>query len=87
LCCNPSSSGLSCVEPATPVYTQLSGSSSPGISYGHYTGAPQLPTVGKQPQYLIEPFVYQTHNYYRISAQGYGANSSTTVTLQEVYKE
>ena len=87
LCCALSTSGLSCVEPATPVYTLFSGSSSPGVNYGNYTGAPQIPNLPKQPQYLIEPFNWQGHNYFRISAQGYGANSTTVVTLQEVYKE
>jgi type IV pilus assembly protein PilX len=86
LCCNISASGLACYEPATPVYTNLTSTTSTGVQYGHYTSAPNLPTVGKQPQYLIEPFWNQGHNYYRISAQGYGANASTTVTLQEVYK-
>lgn len=96
LCCNPSASGLTCVEPATPVYTQLKPNVSPGVVYGTYTGATQIVyTVGSnvqalpaQPQYLIEPFMGGTGDkYFRISARGYGVNTSTTVTLQEIYKE
>ncbi|HEY8024591.1 MAG TPA: PilX N-terminal domain-containing pilus assembly protein [Burkholderiaceae bacterium] len=95
LCCNPSTSGLTCIEPSTPVYTKFAGSTSPGISYGTYTAATHITyTIGstsqdlpKQPQYLIEPFNAQGNNYYRISSQGYGINTSTVVTLQEVYKE
>ncbi len=88
LCCTPSSSGLSCVEPATPVYNSLSTS---GITYGYYTlgyvNNQTFPQVSKQPQYLIEPFVYQGHSYFRISTAGYGINGTTTAILQEVYKD
>ncbi len=95
LCCNVS--GLVCVEPATPVHLNpaLSLSDVPSIKYGTYTGADapayklkvgtvSLPT---QPHYLIEPFVKNLSNFYRITARGYGLNPNTMVTLQEIYKE
>jgi len=96
LCCNPSTggaaAGLTCIEPTTPVYNRFS--SSIGISYGTYTfgytssSPATFPQVSKQPQYLIEPFPPQGgHFYYRISAIGYGINSSSNVILQEVYKD
>jgi len=94
LCCNIN--GLACMEPATPVYTQLSPNTSPGVTYGTYTSAtPIVYTIGStaqalpaQPQYLIEPFMKANGDkYFRISARGYGVNTSTAVTLQEVYKE
>jgi type IV pilus assembly protein PilX len=99
LCCQVGTSGLTCVDPPAPgFYTQLpttlhSVASGSGVTvyegsvpYGHYTGAAALP-VPKQPNYIIEPYRSQGSNYYRISALGFGQNSSTTVTLQEVYKE
>jgi len=89
LCCNIS--GLVCVEPATPVHrnTTLSLSKTPSIRYGTYTDAPLLSGIdaARQPRYLVEPFVKNSSNYYRITARGYGLNANTMVTLQEVYKE
>lgn len=96
LCCN--ANGLVCVEPATPVYlnTSLSLSASPSIEIGQYTRADApgttpnplaLAGVSQQPRYLIEPFVVDGRNYYRITARGYGVNASTQVTLQEIFKE
>jgi type IV pilus assembly protein PilX len=83
LCCTLSTSGLACVEPSTPVYTTFTGA----VTYGAYTSAAAWPTTTSAPQYLIEPFNFQGSTYFRISARGYGVNSSTVVVLQEVYKE
>lgn len=87
LCCN--NNGLTCVEPATPVYqnTSLSLVTTPSVEYGSYTNAPALAGVTQQPRYLIEPFVVDGKNHYRITARGYGVNANTQVTLQEIYKE
>lgn len=87
LCCNLS--GLVCGEPATPVYlnTALSLSAAPSVQYGAYTAAPALTGLGRQPRYLIEPFILDSKNYYRITARGFGLNPTTQVTLQTVYKE
>lgn len=89
LCCNISS--LVCVEPATPLYlnSSLSFSGTPSIKYGTYTAASDLSGIDttRQPRYLIEPFVKNSMNFYRITARGYGINANTVVTLQEVYKE
>lgn len=89
LCCNPS--GLTCIEPSSPVHVSKSMSAAPSVAYGTYTGAPSI-KVGsqnlfQQPSYLIEPFIVDSKNYYRITARGFGLNSNTQVTLQEVYKE
>ena len=94
LCCNPS--GLVCIEPTDPVH--LKGfSDEKGVEYGTYTQYPKTDTtpenkpvivgVSKQPRYLIEPFIWDSKNYYRISARGFGLGATTQVTLQEVYKE
>lgn len=85
LCCN--SSGLTCIEPVSPVYISNSMSAAPSVAYGTYTGAVAIRGVSQQPRYLIEPFIVDSKNYYRVSARGYGLNSNTQVTLQEVYKE
>jgi len=85
LCCNPS--GLTCVEPAVPVYSNRSMTAVPSVAYGQYTQSPQMVGLSQQPRYLIEPFVVDSKNYYRITARGYGLNSNSQVTLQEVYKE
>jgi len=91
LCCNPS--GLVCIEPAKPVYlnSSLSLSSGTSVEYGTYTKTkakkPEIVGVSNQPRYLIEPFIWDSKNYYRITARGFGLGSTTQVTLQEVYKE
>lgn len=91
LCCVINDPALVCIEPSTPVYknTSLSLSTVPSVKYGFYTGAPEISGIPsqQQPRYLIEPFQKQLVNYYRITARGYGVNSNTQVTLQEVYKE
>lgn len=85
LCCN--SSGLTCIEPSSPVHVSKSMSAAPSVEYGAYTGASAISGVSQQPRYLIEPFIVDSKNYYRITVRGYGLNSNTQVTLQEVYKE
>lgn len=81
LCCNLQ--GLTCIEPTLPLYK--SSKLDAGVSYGTYTGAPSLSGLSQQPRYLIEPFLVDGRNYYRVTARGYGLNSNTQVTLQEVY--
>lgn len=85
LCCNPS--GLTCIEPATAVHLSKSMSAAPSVVYGAYTSAAAISGISQQPRYLIEPFIVDSKNYYRVTARGYGLNSNTQVTLQEVYKE
>ena len=86
LCCNVS--GLVCIEPTEPVYANtklfLAATS---VAYGTYTKSPAIAGVPTQPRYLIEPYVWDSKNYYRITARGYGLGANTQVTLQEVYKE
>lgn len=55
-------------------------------TYGRFTGATALPVVSQQPQYLIEYFKLGEAFIYRVSATGYGANSSTQVLLQTSVK-
>lgn len=55
-------------------------------TYGRFTGATALPVVSQQPQYLIEYFKVGEAFIYRVSATGYGANSSTQVLLQTSVK-
>lgn len=84
LCCNLQ--GLVCVEPSTPV-AQRTDFNTRSIAYGTYTAAPALTGVSQQPRYLIEPFVWDSQNFFRITARGFGFNATTEVTLQAVYKE
>ena len=87
LCCNVS--GLTCIEPATPVYNSKNLTAAPSVKYGEYTGATPIQANGSdlplQPRYLIEPFMPDGKNYYRITVRGYGVNADTQVTLQEIY--
>ena len=83
LCCNVS--GLTCIEPATPVYNSKSLTAAPSVKYGDSTGASALTGLPVQPRYLIEPFMRDGKNYYRITVRGYGVNADTQVTLQEIY--
>jgi type IV pilus assembly protein PilX len=93
LCCVVKPPGLACVErtsvsPNKPVYIDFSLSAEPSVAYGTHTAAPAITSLNQQPpRYLIEPFLKQGANYYRITARGYGFNANTQVTLQEVYKE
>lgn len=85
LCCNLS--GLTCIEPSTPVYSSKNLKAAPSIEYGQYTGALPINGLSLQPRYLIEPFILNEVNHYRITARGYGVNPDTQVTLQEIYKK
>ena len=55
------------------------------VKYGSYTGATNLPLVKVQPRYLLEALTLaDSPPTYRITAVGYGANSSSQVMLQSV---
>jgi type IV pilus assembly protein PilX len=83
LCCNLS--GLVCIEPTVPVYNNKSLTAAPSVKYGDATGASPLVGLPLPPRYLIEPFMPDGKNYYRITVRGYGVNADTQVTLQEIY--
>ena len=78
--------------PAVPAGHSFTGA--PSVTYGQFTGAPQIQGVSQQPRYLIELFCLVRHdeglsgaphcNFFRITAVGYGASPNTTVTLQEI---
>lgn len=58
-----------------------------GVLYGTYTGATQIPLVSSQPRYLLESLpLADSPPTYRITAVGFGANSSTQVMLQIVVR-
>jgi Tfp pilus assembly protein PilX len=80
---------LTCIEPVTPVYVSKSLKTAPSVEYGTYTAPPNLATafagLALKPRYLIEPFMVDGKNYYRITVRGYGVNIDTQVTLQEIY--
>ncbi|MBX9705773.1 MAG: hypothetical protein K5Q00_05910 [Gammaproteobacteria bacterium] len=57
-----------------------------GIPYGTYTRATPIPTVARQPIYLIEGF--QTNGQwktFRITAIGFGADQNSQVMLQSIF--
>jgi len=83
LCCNVG--GLTCIEPSSPVYISKSLKTAPSVAFGQYTEAPPMSGLSLQPRYLIEPFIRDDTNHYRITARGYGVNPDTQVTLQEIY--
>lgn len=56
------------------------------VTYGFYTGATALPVVAQQPRYLLEYFKQGDFSVYRVTAVGYGANSSTQAILQSAVK-
>lgn len=56
------------------------------VTYGTYTGAATLPIVVQQPRYLLEYFQLGDATVYRITAVGYGANSTTQIMLQSAVK-
>jgi Tfp pilus assembly protein PilX len=70
------------------------------VPYGRFTNATQLPRVSAQPRYIIEAIwlnivppptvqslapVTGVTTYYRITAQGFGVNPNSRITLQEMY--
>jgi len=102
LCCNPSGLVCAEPATPVYQNSALSLQAAPSVQYGTYTLGNNNPNycssvspppvgciqgVSRQPRYLIEPFVWDSKNYYRITARGYGLNAATQVTLQEVFKE
>lgn len=67
----------------------------PSVSYGTFTGAPELAGLSRQPRYYIEVMCLPQFggslgdpnycSFYRITARGYGANPNTQATVQEVF--
>jgi Tfp pilus assembly protein PilX len=67
------------------------------VTYGTFTGALALKGVSSPPKYFIEVMCYPDPSgsiggtlrdackFYRITAQGFGNNPNTQVTLQEVF--
>lgn len=56
------------------------------VAYGTYTAAAALPVVGQQPRYILEYFPLGDSVIYRITAVGFGANTTTQVMLQSAVK-
>lgn len=56
------------------------------VAYGTFTAATALPVVAQQPRYLLEYFPMGDSVVYRITAVGFGANTSTQVMLQSAVK-
>ena len=73
---------------STPVWEDTTKWASGGgsVTYGTYTGAATLPIVVQQPRYLLEYFQLGDATVYRITAVGYGANSTTQIMLQSAVK-
>jgi type IV pilus assembly protein PilX len=59
-----------------------------GVPIGLYTGAPPVPGVAIQPEYLIEQFSRSGGRiiYYRITARGFGVSDRTQVVLQSYFQ-
>lgn len=72
----------------SPVWedTKKWGTSGPSVVYGAYTAAAALPVVGQQPRYILEYFPLGESVVYRITAVGFGANTTTQVMLQSTVK-
>jgi type IV pilus assembly protein PilX len=73
---------------ATPVWEDTTkwATSGASVAYGTYTGATALPVVAQQPRYLLEYFPLGDSTVYRITAVGFGANTSTQIMLQSAVK-
>jgi type IV pilus assembly protein PilX len=56
------------------------------VQLGTYTGAVALPLVSRQPRYIIEYFPIGNNDVLRVTATGFGLNSSTQITLQTSIK-
>lgn len=86
------------VQPRFPT-ADLSATSTIAVPYGTYTGATALQFVSAQPRYLIEAIWSgvptgpamsigaggAAPTYYRLTSRGFGANTNTQITLQEMY--
>jgi type IV pilus assembly protein PilX len=72
----------------TPVWEDTAKWATTGTSveYGTYTAAADLPVVGQQPRYILEYFPLGDSVVYRITAVGFGANTTTQVMLQATVK-
>jgi type IV pilus assembly protein PilX len=86
-------------NPPFPI-VDLSPFSTIAVEYGRFTNATDLVNVSAQPRYIIEAIWLNIlpapktvslgqagagTTYYRIASRGFGANTRTTVTLQEMY--
>ena len=73
---------------ATPVWEDTTKWATTGasVAYGTYTGAAALPVVAQQPRYLLEYFPLGESTVYRVTAVGFGANTSTQIMLQSAVK-
>ena len=80
------SSGLVCGHPDDVGYAKPLSLSDASVPYGTLYGGARLAGVAGQPRYLIEPFLLDSKNYYRITARGFGLDPTTQVTLQEVFR-
>jgi type IV pilus assembly protein PilX len=63
------------------------------VAYGTYTGAAPVAGVVRQPRYVIEYLQEKDDGttlpptrYFRITARGWGASDTSTVTLQTIYR-
>lgn len=72
----------------TPVWEDTTRWTTTGasVAYGTYTAAAALPVVGQQPRYILEYFPLGDSVVYRVTAVGFGANTSTQVMLQSAVK-
>ena len=72
----------------TPVWEDTTRWATTGasVAYGTYTAAAAIPVVGQQPRYILEYFPLGDSVVYRITAVGFGANTSTQVMLQSAVK-
>ena len=91
-CCTLSSTNLcpAAIKPAKlPVWEDADRwTSASSVVYGAFTDATPIPVVSQQPRYLLEYFpIGATGNYYRVTAVGYGAKSSTQVMLQTTVRQ
>ncbi|MES1999424.1 MAG: PilX N-terminal domain-containing pilus assembly protein [Pseudomonadota bacterium] len=76
---------------ASPVWQTFSLTASPSVEYGTYTAAGDIGGVDADPRYLIEPFKKflpggNLAYFYRVTCRAVGANPSTQVTLQEIFR-
>jgi type IV pilus assembly protein PilX len=75
----------------TPIWTLVSMTAAPSVTYGTNTPAANIAGLSAQPSYLIEgirktPPGGAEEFYYRITVRAQGANPNTVVWLQEVFK-
>lgn len=93
--CLPSTNG-------TPIWLRLETANDAGwltgansgksVRYGTYTGAAAISGVAAQPRYIVEAIrdpnsITSARYFYRVTAVGFGANVSSRVMLQGVYRQ